>query len=70
LATAASQTTRTTVLPNGFTVATEEHGSTGTSTVGVWINAGSRAETPATNGVANFLEVAALKVRRQSHLSL
>ncbi|KAI8342098.1 Metalloenzyme, LuxS/M16 peptidase-like protein [Chlamydoabsidia padenii] len=61
LATAATQTTRTTVLPNGFTVATEEHGSTGTSTVGVWINAGSRAESPSTNGVANFLEVAALK---------
>ncbi|CAO3592031.1 unnamed protein product [Absidia cylindrospora] len=61
LATAATQSTRTTVLPNGFTVATEEHGNTGTSTVGVWINAGSRAESAATNGAANFLEVAALK---------
>ncbi|KAI8081608.1 Metalloenzyme, LuxS/M16 peptidase-like protein [Halteromyces radiatus] len=61
LATAASQTTRTTVLPNGFTVATEEHGSTGTATVGVWINAGSRAETASTNGAANFIQAAALK---------
>lgn len=61
LATAATQSTRTTVLSNGFTVATEEHGNTGTSTVGVWINTGSRAESASTNGAANFLEVAALK---------
>lgn len=60
LATAATST-RTTVLPNGFTIATEEHGNTGTSTVGVWINTGSRAESASTNGAANFLEVAAVK---------
>ncbi|ORZ19839.1 Metalloenzyme, LuxS/M16 peptidase-like protein, partial [Absidia repens] len=60
-ASVATQSTRTTVLPNGLTVATEEHGNTGTSTIGVWINAGSRAESAATNGAANFLEVAALK---------
>ncbi|CAO3596870.1 unnamed protein product [Absidia cylindrospora] len=59
-ASVATQSTRTTVLPNGLTVATEEHGSTGTSTLGVWINAGSRAESASTHGAANFVEVAAL----------
>ena len=33
-----------------------------TSTVGVWIDAGSRAETDATNGTAHFLEHLAFKV--------
>ncbi|KAI9305961.1 Metalloenzyme, LuxS/M16 peptidase-like protein [Cunninghamella echinulata] len=61
LATAASQTTRTTVLPNGFTVATEENGNTGAATVGVWVNAGSSVESASTNGAANFLQSAILK---------
>ncbi|CAO3609389.1 unnamed protein product [Cunninghamella blakesleeana] len=61
LATAAAQTTRTTVLPNGFTVATEENNNTGVATVGVWVNAGSTAETASTNGAANFLQHTLLK---------
>lgn len=34
-----------------------------TSTVGMWIDAGSRAETEETNGTAHFLEHLAFKVR-------
>lgn len=47
--------TRVTVLPNGMRVATEDNKSE-TATVGVWIDAGSRFETPKNNGVAHFLE--------------
>ena len=36
---------QTTTLPNGLTVATESHPHAQTATVGVWIDAGSRAET-------------------------
>ncbi|KAG0171128.1 hypothetical protein DFQ30_001494 [Apophysomyces sp. BC1015] len=55
LATAAKQaySTRTTVLSNGLTVATEENPNAGAATVGVWIDAGSRSEQ--VNGTANFL---------------
>ena len=35
-----------------------------TSTVGMWIDAGSRAETDETNGTAHFLEHLAFKVLR------
>ncbi|KAL0082745.1 QCR1, core subunit of the ubiquinol-cytochrome c reductase complex [Phycomyces blakesleeanus] len=61
LATAAKQAvaTRTTVLPNGLTVATEENSQAGAATVGVWIDAGSRSEN--VNGTASFLENAAVK---------
>jgi len=37
-----------------------------TSTVGMWIDAGSRAETEETNGTAHFLEHLAFKVRLAS----
>jgi len=47
--------TEVTTLPNGVRVASESgHGET--ATVGVWIDAGSRDETPKNNGVAHFLE--------------
>jgi mitochondrial-processing peptidase subunit beta len=42
-------------------VATEAHPHAQTATVGVWIDAGSRAETDATNGTAHFLEHMAFK---------
>ena len=45
-----------TTLPNGMRVATETIPFAETATVGVYINAGSRFETDATNGTANFLE--------------
>lgn len=61
--------TQTTTLPNGLTVATESHPHAQTATVGVWIDAGSRAETDKTNGTAHFLEHMAFKGtnRRSQH---
>ena len=46
-----------------FQVATQYSPYAQTSTVGVWIDAGSRAETAETNGTAHFLEHLAFKVR-------
>jgi predicted Zn-dependent peptidase len=43
-------------------IATEHSPWAQTSTVGVWIDAGSRAETEKTNGTAHFLEHLAFKV--------
>lgn len=48
--------TKTTSLPNGLTVASETLPSAQTATVGVWIDAGSRAEHEFNNGTAHFLE--------------
>ncbi|KAI7868493.1 Metalloenzyme, LuxS/M16 peptidase-like protein [Spinellus fusiger] len=61
LATAATPSiaTRTTVLSNGLTIATEENHNAGAATVGVWIDAGSRGES--VNGTAQFVENATLK---------
>jgi processing peptidase subunit beta len=56
-----SPTTQITTLSNGLTVATESHSHAQTATVGVWIDAGSRAETEANNGTAHFLEHMAFK---------
>ncbi|CAO3579386.1 unnamed protein product [Absidia cylindrospora] len=50
-------TLRKTILPNGFTVATEENSASQTATVGVWIDAGSRAENTKNNGSANFWNI-------------
>lgn len=68
-ATNLSPITQTTTLSNGLTVATESHPHAQTATVGVWIDAGSRAETDATNGTAHFLEHMAFKGtgRRSQH---
>jgi processing peptidase subunit beta len=65
--------TESTTLSNGFTIATEHSPWAQTSTVGVWIDAGSRAETDETNGTAHFLEHLAFKgtqKRTQSQLEL
>ncbi|ROT39551.1 mitochondrial-processing peptidase subunit beta [Sodiomyces alkalinus F11] len=51
----------TTTLKNGLTVATNYSPWSQTSTVGMWIDAGSRAETDETNGTAHFLEHLAFK---------
>ncbi|KAH7099502.1 mitochondrial processing peptidase beta subunit [Auriculariales sp. MPI-PUGE-AT-0066] len=61
--------TELSTLGNGLTVATESHPSAQTATVGVWIDAGSRAETDPTNGTAHFLEHMAFKgtKRRSQH---
>ncbi|KAF2753151.1 mitochondrial processing peptidase beta subunit [Pseudovirgaria hyperparasitica] len=65
--------TESTTLSNGFTIATEHSPWAQTSTVGVWIDAGSRAETDKTNGTAHFLEHLAFKgtqKRTQQQLEL
>lgn len=53
-------------------VATHYSPYASTSTVGVWIDAGSRAETEETNGTAHFLEHLAFKVggRRPAPMAL
>lgn len=56
-----SPLTKISTLPNGLTIATEAHPHAQTATVGVWIDAGSRAETDATSGTAHFLEHMAFK---------
>ncbi|KAH8831279.1 Metalloenzyme, LuxS/M16 peptidase-like protein [Flagelloscypha sp. PMI_526] len=53
--------TQVSTLSNGLTVATEATPGAQTATVGVWIDAGSRAETDATSGSAHFLEHMAFK---------
>jgi mitochondrial-processing peptidase subunit beta len=57
--------TQTTTLGNGLSVATEYSPYLQTATVGIWIDAGSRAETDATSGTAHFLEHLAFKVHPQ-----
>ncbi|KAK5049485.1 hypothetical protein LTR84_004414 [Exophiala bonariae] len=61
--------TESTTLSNGLTIATEHSPWAQTSTVGIWIDAGSRAETDKTNGTAHFLEHLAFKGtgRRDQH---
>ncbi|KAJ5676878.1 uncharacterized protein N7477_002511 [Penicillium maclennaniae] len=54
-------TMQSTTLSNGFTIATDHSPWAQTSTVGVWIDAGSRSETDKTNGTAHFLEHLAFK---------
>ncbi|KFD72731.1 hypothetical protein M514_01857 [Trichuris suis] len=62
--------TQVTTMRNGLRVASEDSGSL-TSTIGVWIDAGSRYETEKTNGVAHFLEHMAFKgTGRRSQLDL
>uniref|UniRef100_A0A336LZN4 Mitochondrial-processing peptidase subunit beta n=1 Tax=Culicoides sonorensis TaxID=179676 RepID=A0A336LZN4_CULSO len=64
--------TQLTRLDNGLRVASEDSGAP-TATVGLWIDAGSRYETAANNGVAHFLEHMAFKgtsKRSQTDLEL
>lgn len=63
LATAVGEvpSTRTSVLPNGLTVATESIPEMSTATVGIFVDAGSRAENEKNNGTAHFLEHLAFK---------
>ncbi|KAA8911764.1 Metalloenzyme, LuxS/M16 peptidase-like protein [Sphaerosporella brunnea] len=66
-------TTKSTTLKNGLTIATEHSPYAQTATVGVFIDAGSRAETDASNGTAHFLEHLAFKgthKRSQQQLEL
>ncbi|KAH3902038.1 probable Mitochondrial-processing peptidase subunit beta [Saccharomycodes ludwigii] len=53
--------TRTSTLPNGLTVASEVLPSTSTASVGIFVDAGSRADTNKNSGTAHFLEHLAFK---------
>jgi len=54
-------TTDVTTLGNGLRVGSETTVGAETATVGVWIDSGSRYETPENNGAAHFLEHMAFK---------
>lgn len=48
-------------LPNGFRIVTERMPGLASASIGVWVSAGARHETPAQNGIAHFLEHMAFK---------
>lgn len=56
---------RRTVLPGGLVVITEQMAGTRSSSVGVWVNVGSRDETPALHGCSHFLEHLLFKGTRE-----
>ncbi len=56
LATPHSRDIRTTTLPNGLQVITERMPNLRSVSMGVWLDTGSRDETPETNGISHFLE--------------
>jgi predicted Zn-dependent peptidase len=56
-----SERIRTTVLPDGVTVVTEEMSGVRSVTMGVWVDVGSRDETDAQAGASHFLEHLAFK---------
>ncbi|WP_265182426.1 pitrilysin family protein [Geomicrobium sp. JCM 19055] len=43
-------------LPNGVRIVTEEMAHVHSTSIGIWINAGSRNETAKENGIAHFIE--------------
>src|SRR4051812_32481162 len=47
---------RTTTLANGIRVITEPMSHVRSVSVGVWVNSGSRRETPEQNGISHFIE--------------
>ena len=54
-------TVQVSVLESGLTVATDTMAEFETASIGVWVDAGTRHETPEVNGVAHFLEHMAFK---------
>jgi len=48
-------------LANGFRIVTEHMPGLSSASIGVWVSAGARHETPAQNGIAHFLEHMAFK---------
>jgi predicted Zn-dependent peptidase len=64
-------TQRLHTLPNGFRIVTEAMPGLQSASVGLWVEAGGRHETPAQNGIAHFLEHMAFKgTRRRSALRI
>ena len=58
-------------LPNGFRIVTEHMPGLASASIGVWVTAGARHETPAQNGIAHFLEHMAFKgTKRRSALQI
>ena len=47
---------RRSVLPSGLRIVTEEVPSVRSAAIGIWVNVGSRDETPAVAGASHFLE--------------
>jgi len=63
--------TKVSTLKNKLRVATEDNHGAKTTTVGVWINAGSRHETEKSNGIAHLIEHLAFKgTKKRSELDL
>jgi predicted Zn-dependent peptidase len=56
---------RRTVLPSGLRVVTEQMAGARSATVGVWVDVGSRDETPALHGCSHFLEHLLFKGTRE-----
>jgi predicted Zn-dependent peptidase len=54
--TPASRNIRTTTLPNGLLVLTEQMPHVRSVSMGVWVDSGSRDEAPAVNGISHFVE--------------
>lgn len=62
---------QTHTLPNGFRIVTEAMPGLQSASVGLWVEAGGRHETPDRNGIAHFLEHMAFKgTRRRSALRI
>ncbi len=56
-----TETVRTTRLPNGLTVLSEQMDNLRSATVGVWVRRGSRHESAELNGICHFIEHAVFK---------
>jgi predicted Zn-dependent peptidase len=54
-------TVRTTTLPNGMTVLTDDMPHLESASLGIWVKAGSRSETEAEHGISHMLEHMAFK---------
>ncbi|MFF5565071.1 M16 family metallopeptidase [Streptomyces sp. NPDC012623] len=64
-------TVRRTTLPGGLRVVTESLPSVRSATFGIWVQVGSRDETPALNGATHYLEHLLFKgTRRRSALDI
>lgn len=61
----ADPVTKTSVLSNGLSVSTETIPGASTSTVGLWIDAGSRGDSMQASGTAHFLEVSPKRARAE-----
>ena len=62
---------RRTVLPSGLRIVTETIPTTRSASIGLWVNVGSRDETPALSGVSHFLEHLLFKgTKRRSALDI